>query len=535
MSEDSKGGAKVHASVITAPAFANPYRPIRKADEATQLNAANESGAEWIMCPVDRRGLANMVDESTILPQCIKAYAANIAGFGIGVRYIDDKSDPNEEAERELLDAQSVIERLSVEYDTKQLFEHLIEARETYGCAYAEVIRDPVTGVVRQLDFIEDTETVEMSVQDCEPTDITIIRRGVQIPYSRRFRHYRQRIAGKCVNFREFGDPRIMDWRTGEYVADGEAIPPEYQANEIIEFAIGAQPYGEIRWRGTILGTDGAYRAEILNHNYFINGRHTPLLIFIKGGMLDAESEAKLQHYMASIKGESGQHAFIVLCAESSAGAVADGTGEEKPDIELKDLSPMLQKDALFQEYIDSKRRQVQSAFLLPDLYVGYTTEFNRATAQTAKQVTEEQVFKGEREALAWILNNKILADYGFQYVEAYFLAPDLSNPDDLYKLLTVCGNNGGLTPNKAKEIVYEQLGEQAEPYTEPWGDMPLALAQSQGAQDSGGLPDLESLGLQLNAQIAKAESASEREDVIAIMKSVRDMLGEMQDETPYP
>ena len=530
MSENEHGTAKVHASVITAPQFVNPYRSVRKAETPTQLNQSNESASDWIICPADRAGLRNLVDNSTILPQCIKAYAANIAGFGIGVRYIDDKKEPDEEAERELIAATSVIERLSIEYDTKQLFEHVIEARETYGCAYVEVIRDPVKNYVRQIDLIEDTETIEMSVQDAEPTDVTIVRRGEAIPYRRRFRHYRQQIAGKTVYFKEFGDPRVMDLRTGEYVEKGTPIPPEYQANEILEFAIGAVPYGEIRWRGTILGTHGAHLAERLNYNYFINGRHTPLLIFIKGGMLDGESEKKLQQYMSSIRGENGQHAFIVLCAESSADTVINGQAEEKPDIELKDLSPMLQKDALFQEYIDSKRRQAQSAFLLPDLYVGYTMEFNRATAQTAKQVTEEQVFKGEREALAWSLNNKLLADYGFRHVEAYFLEPDLSNPDDLHKLLTVCGNNGGLTPNKAKEIIYEQFGEQAEPYTEAWGDVPLQLA-AQTQQNTGGVPDLDSLGLQLNAQIRKAEDAHEKEDVVDVMKSVRRLLGEMMDE----
>ena len=58
---------------------------------------------------------------------------------------------------------------------------------------------------------------------------------------------------------------------------------------------------------------------------------------------------------------------------------------EKTPTIEVKDLASILQKDELFQEYLDNNRKRVQSAFLLPDLYVGYTTDFNRATAQTAK------------------------------------------------------------------------------------------------------------------------------------------------------
>ena len=65
------------------------------------------------------------------------------------------------------------------------------------------------------------------------------------------------------------------------------------------------------------------------------------------------------------------------------------------------------------------------------------------------------------------------LNGYQFQHVEAYFLEPDITNPDDLYKLLTVANNAGGVTPNFAKRIIYEAFGEQAEDYPEEWGDTP--------------------------------------------------------------
>ena len=45
---------------------------------------------------------------------------------------------------------------LNMEQESNELFEDVVEARETYGCAYAEVIRD-MDGNVIQLEFIEDT------------------------------------------------------------------------------------------------------------------------------------------------------------------------------------------------------------------------------------------------------------------------------------------------------------------------------------------------------------------------------------------
>ena len=178
----------------------------------------------------------------------------------------------------------------------------------------------------------------------------------------------------------------------------------------------------------------------------------------------------------------------------------------------------------LFQDYLDNNRRKVQSAFQLPDLYVGYTTDFNRATAQTAQEVTEEQVFQPERKSLAWAINNRLLNGYQFQYVETYFLEPDISNPDDIYKLLTVCNNAGGLTPNKAKQIIYEAYGEVAEDYPEEWGDVPLAYSKTQGG---GGTFDLGQLAMSLSGQIEKA-AASHDDAVVAVMKEVRRLLVKM-------
>mgnify|MGYP000635883434 FL=1 len=259
--------------------------------------------------------------------------------------------------------------------------------------------------------------------------------------------------------------------------------------------------------------------AEGLNNNYFYNGRHTPLMIMIRNGTLTDDSYSHLKEYMNDIKGENGQHGFLLLETESVDGR-SDFDDDKKPEIEVKDLASILQKDELFQEYLDNNRKRVQSAFLLPDLYVGYTTDFNRATAQTAQEVTEQQVFQPERTSLAWVINNKLLNCYHFQYVEAYFLAPDISNPDDMYKLLNVTNNAGGITPNMAKEVICDALGRTCEPYTDEWGDVPLTIWKDKAAQT-----DISGLMGQLTKQIEKAQGKNEPDQVVAVMKEVKSCL----------
>lgn len=493
---------------------------ISKADTPTQLSQQEAyTAGDWLTPPLDLLGLRTLVKNSSILPQCIRAYKNNIAGFGIGIRYKEDVEETPEMA-AEFSRAEEIIELLNLEQDTKEVFEDIIEARETYGIAYLEVIRN-LAGEVQQIEFIKDTPTVTKTRPLDEYVESKFFHKGKQIERKKRYCKYRQQIGGKTVYFKEFGDPRVMDNRDGKYIQQGQTLKAQYHANEIIEFAIGTEPYGEVRWVGQILGVDGSRKAEMLNNNYFENGRHTPLMIMVKGGTLTDESFTKLQQYMNDIKGAAGQHAFIILETESSDGRT-DFDQDTKAEIEVKDLANILQKDELFQDYLDNNRRKVQSSFQLPDLYVGYTTDFNRATAQTAQEVTEEQVFQPERKSLAWAVNNKLLNGYNFQYVEAYFLEPDISNPDDLFKLLTVANNAGGLTPNKAKQIIYEAYGETAEDYEGEWGDVPLAYSKTQG----GGF-DLGQLTMSLQKQIAKA--AENHDDaVVAVMKEVKQLLMKM-------
>lgn len=566
MSEEKKAKApQIHAVIVKADD--DPALPVKKAESSLQLSEEEQYAAgEWLKPTIELRGLSVMVDESTILPQCVRAYKSNIAGFGLELRYRDEFKDEPEtpEMKAEWDRAQEIVDLLSIDQEIKEVFEDVIEARETYGCSYMEVIRS-LTGEVVQVEFIRDTPSIEKTRPLDPPQMVEFFYKDHTVTRRRKFRKYKQTVGGKTVYYKEFGDPRMMDNRTGEYTT--ERLKPEFQANEIMEFAIGTSAYGKVRWVGQILTVDGSRRAEALNNNYFINGRHTPLLIMVKGGSLTDESFKKLKEYMNDIKGESGQHAFMVLETEASDNRTGFDN-DTRPEIEVKDLAAILQKDELFQEYLSNGRRKVQSSFQLPDLYVGYTTDFNRATAQAAMEVTEKQVFQPERRSLAWAVNNRLLGGYQFRYVETFFREPDITNPDDLFKILTVCNNAGGLTPNKAKAVLCDALGETSEDFTEEWGEIPLAFWRqssatalitpagaansAQGASsgqspvnnnpaDQNGAKTAQSasqgqnvepennLEEQLNGQIEKAVAANESDELVAVMKEVRRLLVQIE------
>ena len=98
------------------------------------------------------------------------------------------------------------------------------------------------------------------------------------------------------------------------------------------------------------------------------------------------------------------------------------------------------------------------------------------------------------------------------------FKEPDITNPDDLYKILTVAEKAGGLPPNKAKQVAYHALGESSDDYPEEWGEVPLAVSNQLAQQEH-----------QLDNQIQKAVENREPDEMIVVMKEVRKLLSNIR------
>ena len=78
-------------------------QPVVKAENPTQLEEDIQRYAEeWIEPDLPLESLGEMVKNSNILPQCIHAYRNNIAGYGIGIKYIDNDQKETEETKAEI-------------------------------------------------------------------------------------------------------------------------------------------------------------------------------------------------------------------------------------------------------------------------------------------------------------------------------------------------------------------------------------------------------------------------------------------------
>ncbi|MGE9880292.1 phage portal protein [Bacillus velezensis] len=472
--------------------------------------------------PYNLKELKMIAEYSTMLQQCVDAYRTNILGFGFDMRYTKDinshEVDPEEKAaaDKEWQQLEEFIKHLHFDESAETLLGFCLEDREKTGNGYIEVIRNgknqPAGIEYMAAEYVRVcklSDPIEVPFKYFESGQLKTMKR------QKRFRKYAQMIDGRVIYFKEYGDPRTLNLETGQYEA---STPIEKQANEVVHFKIGSGAYGKPRWIGHIVNLYGARKAEELNFMYFKQGRHIPAAITIENGMLSEDSYKQLQDYMNGLEGVENSHKFLLLEAEGIAkGKNIHGDEEIVPvKVDIKSLAEILQEDALFLEYDQKSRDKIRSAFRLPPIYTGEAQDYNRATADTARKITEEQVFQPERKILTGRLNALFLNDLEIHKVELQLKGPDFQDPLEIAKVLTPFITAGAVSPNDLRDLAGRVLGKTLEEWPEEEYNRPIGKNESTPAEDPF---------------TALFKSRGGTPDVIGVLKDMRDVLEDLKNE----
>lgn len=425
--------------------------------------------------------LARLTEESDILQQLIDAYKTNIVGFGVNVES-DVDYEKLTDSEKKPIDAEKIkmenlIKYCNFDESFSSVMKKVIVDRESIGYGCIEVVENNMgepagfTHVpahqVRMCKKQNQSVEVPWKIKDDNGNEI-------ESTIKKKFRKFVQIIDEKKVYFKEFGDPRTLNCRTGEYTDNIENS--EDEASSIIFFNIYCSytPYGLPRIMGQLLNIVGSREAAELNFKYFKDGRHVPSAILVQNGKLTEASTKALEEG----KGKNAQHKWLILEAEGNENEykmMGDDT-KSQVSIDIKPLATMLQEDGLFQNYCNNNRDHIRSAFRLPPLYTGESQDYTRATADTARQVTEEQVFQPEREELETKLNNLLKNALNIQNVSLRFASPTISDDSAVATAVKSYAEYGAATPNAILDALGRVLGKKLEPFEEDWGNIPLPI-----------------------------------------------------------
>ncbi|MDI3548142.1 MAG: hypothetical protein PWR10_1794 [Halanaerobiales bacterium] len=441
-------------------------------------------GAGVIEPPYDLRVLTLLPEYSNILSQCIDAMETNIDGFGFILEPAEGvKSNEDRFPEEVMAEKRRVInffKYCNFEESFTKIRRKTRRDLETTGNGYWEILRNG-KGEIVGIEHLE-SYTMRLTPLDREPTD-TVFRVKTEnntyeeIPYRKRFRRFIQIRDGKTVYFKEYGDPRLIDAKTGKVLTEEEAKRPDVVlATEVIHFKIYSprSPYGIPRWIGNILAVRGSRQAEEVNYEYFDSKTVPPLAVLVSG-RLAKESVKRIEDYIKNnIKGRKGFHKILVIEAETIPNPMAPAG--QKAGIELKPLTDAQQKDALFVNYDEKNQEKVRSSFRLPPIYIGKTTDYTRATAEESKRVAEEQVFGPERDDFDFTINRLLFPAMDVKYWEFKSLAPTVDNAKDMTDMLSVFVK-AGMTTREARQIMEEILNKELlDPKDADWLEEPLEV-----------------------------------------------------------
>lgn len=439
--------------------------------------------------------IASVYEKSNMLSQCVDAMVTNIAKLGARVVPIqkDVSMDPKE---KELLE--SFIESANTEESLSGVKARSVHDYEKYGYMFLEVVRN-AKGSPSLLKYASVYHTRLMK-RDPEPvlTTTSITRGGSRslIRELKKFRRYVQQIGNAKVYFKEFGDPRDMDYTNGRYAEEGYKVPKNRRATEILHCKQHSEDsYGTPRWISQIPSILGSREAEEVNLRYFEDNTVPPMIMSVSGGKLTRQSFADLNKLLnAEGVGRDRQNQILLVEAiPETTGLDEKGTVSVKID-KLTDSRP---SDALFGAYDDANINKIRSSFRLPPVAVGASQDVTFATANVSAFLAESQVYQPERMSHDEFMNKRFVnhpRGLNLKTVKLQSKGPAVTNPDQIIKTLTAINPMGGVTPRSAIAIVNETMQLSLPQYPEPgtegyevWMDEPMPLSQrKQGTQQTG-------------------------------------------------
>ncbi len=500
----SKSGQRDATEPIPAPFYSGKTvvsaKKAKKVVYSRQLQPDDVFVGEYdrfglIVPPYSPTQLYSLYESSSILSPHIDAYQRNIDGFDPIFKYIGPPGQKDSDAAKQ--DRKNLVDFFK-RANESQSFGTVRRAMrldyEVLGYGFIEITRSN-DGEIACIYSIKAKyiRLARLKGEIQQKVTVYLPRGGKKKPITilKKFRRFAQVLSGAATNdirwFKEYGDNRNMDAKTGKF--ESKDNPVTDLASELIYFKNGNDTYGLPRWVGNILGVMGVRSADYINYDLFDSQGIPPLVIMVSGGILTQDSIDTLETLLKQAKGYQNFSKLLLLEAESSSGGIDD---KMVPKVSLESLRGARAEDAMFQKYISSTEDKVRMDFRLPQIYVGRSSDYNRAVIEHSRIIAEEQVFEPERNIEDEVYNNTIMREIGSEFWEFKSGGPPLVTGEGLLRGFDSVSKTGILTINQSLEIANRAMGLDFEEIKEEWADFPLTIVTR--LLDRGFFADLQQL-----------------------------------------
>lgn len=487
-------------------------------------------GNKILPSPYDFAIMLRCIALSSQVPQLIDAMAVNVAGFGlqlvpvVPLDKLQEEQRAEAKAERVRLANFWAYAFTGQRCSTTEGLKRLLRDRESIGNSYMEVVPTLDEKGIAELRQLRSYQ-MRLALQDETPTEVSdpILVTGVDgIPvyetrtYYRRFRRYVQGfmvgLTFKTRWYKEFGDPRVVDNETGDYATadrvanwdgQGKPMPMMRRASEVIHQAIywPDSPYGVPRWVGNTTNVLGLRQAEETTFNTMRNNMMPSMAVCVDDGRLSDGSVDRLKQFSnETIKGSTNYSRWVVL---ESEGNLEGEDSAQKSKIRIEPLADLQRTEGLFKEYGAGAKGSIREAWRMPPIFVGASADYNKATAEEARKMADEQIFDPDRKDLDWLLNNTVMTRLKARYWRVQMHTPNVTDNLELVSMLASAERTGGVTPRIARQVVVDVFPGAAEaPPVEAGGidpDVPFSLQMADAVKN-------QAMPTEVNQQVAPVQ-----------------------------
>jgi capsid portal protein len=272
--------------------------------------------------------------------------------------------------------------------------------------------------------------------------------------------------------YKQFGDPRDYDYKTGKIISSDEANI-ENMATEIIYCPnyVAGTDYGMPDWASQAYNIGGCFRAERGNFRHFANNLIPAIFMLIMGGdRLGKVGINNILNAFDEAKGDDSQSKMVAAQIPSGTVATSSDGKIDQPKVLFHFLRQYQKQDATFRQYIDDCMKKLMSANRVPPILLGLSSDYNRAVAEAALEMFEKLVCRPERNQFDSLINRLILTDMGIRFHEFVSRAPNLSNSETMARVIDSLSKVGGIPQSTARELA-DRLLDINTPKIEEYGD----------------------------------------------------------------
>lgn len=410
----------------------------------------------------DPQDMWDTVKKSDLLTLAHRIYTDNIArqwDYETAREYVDPEQ---EDVKQEKIKLRDFFGQVNPEESWSSLMKQVIPDLFFNIGGFIEVIREPKKDEPDQLYYIPCTH-MRVTPLDQEPTLVyTQMRRNGKLEQRAVFKRFRRfaRVydSGMIQWFKQYGDPRVVDRTSGEYVRDSQGNyvrePSQYfnKATEIwwLRDSVAGDTYGTPIWISAMNDVLGRYEAQWVNHDTLESGGFPPWLLMVFGKLSKGTREY-LKAWIEHLRDPSSYNEPGILEIEASKMSL-NQAGGGKSSAQFVPMRDMRAEDGMFHKYQADTFKTTMLLHRFYSLVLG---------GAEWKKHEEQEVYKPMRE---W-LDNKVTVDiiqngFGIYNWKMRTRSASIADMEMYYKAVGMAGRTGGPTLAELRKMQNEVFGQ---------------------------------------------------------------------------